>query len=475
MKIKIFKYSIFIFLILIIVYFLSTLLIGSKNLSYIKNLLSNEQKYVIKKYFFPYNTISKLEEDLEKSQNLNEEKIKFLNILSKAVFNFPPEQAAKAELEFKKSNNDINLEKLPIQKKLGNKLIKFRIENGFYAGIKNNIPGSGYIDFHNENLFILSSRGILAYSSDIENKAKLIQIENNINNFIGMDQFKKSLSFSIKDLLIKDDKIFISFTEEMKEDCWNTSIIYADINYQKITFKNFFSPSKCIYSNNNLDNEFEPHQSGGRIIDFNENNILFSLGEYRSRYLAQDKNSVNGNIIKINIDTKNYENVSIGHRNPQGLYFDKLNNFILETEHGPMGGDEINLINLNSLNENLPNFGWPISSKGEHYGGKQAINDKKYEKYPLYKSHKKYGFNEPLISFVPSIGISEISKIKNKNYVVSSLKDKSLYFFELNENNKLINLKKVKIYERIRDLLVKKNKIYLFLEDSPSIAILSDF
>ena len=98
MKIKIFKYSIFIFLILIIVYFLSTLLIGSKNLSYIKNLLSNEQKYVIKKYFFPYNTISKLEEDLEKSQNLNEEKIKFLNILSKAVFNFPPEQAAKAEL-----------------------------------------------------------------------------------------------------------------------------------------------------------------------------------------------------------------------------------------------------------------------------------------------------------------------------------------------------------------------------------------
>ena len=321
----------------------------------------------------------------------------------------------------------------------------------------------------------MSSRGILAYSSDIENKAKLIQIENNINNFIGMDQFKKSLSFSIKDLLIKDDKIFISFTEEMKEDCWNTSIIYADINYQKIIFKNFFSPSKCIYSNNNLDNEFEPHQSGGRIIDFNENNILFSLGEYRSRYLAQDKNSVNGNIIKINIDTKNYENVSIGHRNPQGLYFDKLNNFILETEHGPMGGDEINLINLNSLNENLPNFGWPISSKGEHYGGKQAINDKKYEKYPLYKSHKKYGFNEPLISFVPSIGISEISKIKNKNYVVSSLKDKSLYFFELNENNKLINLKKVKIYERIRDLLVKKNKIYLFLEDSPSIAILSDF
>ena len=39
-----------------------------------------------------------------------------------------------------------------------------------------------------------------------------------------------------------------------------------------------------------------------------------------------------------------YEFISIGHRNPQGLNFDKENNFILETEHGPQGGDEINLI-----------------------------------------------------------------------------------------------------------------------------------
>ncbi len=34
----------------------------------------------------------------------------------------------------------------------------------------------------------------------------------------------------------------------------------------------------------------------------------------------------------------------MGHRNPQGLYVNKENNFILETEHGPKGGDEINLI-----------------------------------------------------------------------------------------------------------------------------------
>ncbi len=61
----------------------------------------------------------------------------------------------------------------------------------------------------------------------------------------------------------------------------------------------------------------------------------------------------------------------MGHRNPQGLFYDKANNFfLLEAEHGPEGGDEINLI---QLNENItPNYGWAISSYGEHYGGKKS-------------------------------------------------------------------------------------------------------
>ena len=81
----------------------------------------------------------------------------------------------------------------------------------------------------------------------------------------------------------------------------------------------------------------------------------------------------------------------MGHRNPQGLYFDIENNFILETEHGPKGGDEINLIEVDRGNENkIQNFGWAISSAGEHYRGKIEAN-KKYEKYPLYKSHLEHG------------------------------------------------------------------------------------
>ena len=163
----------------------------------------------------------------------------------------------------------------------------------------------------------------------------------------------------------------------------------------------------------------------------------------------------------------------MGHRNPQGLYYDKENNFLIETEHGPQGGDEINLIQVDRLNKNkIPNYGWAIVSAGEHYGGKISRNKEKYEKYPLFKSHSEYGFVEPLKSFVPSIGISEITKIKNNKYVVSSLKDKSLYFFELNENQEIINIKRVEVFERVRDLKFKDDKLYFFLEDTPSIGII---
>ena len=78
--------------------------------------------------------------------------------------------------------------------------------------------------------------------------------------------------------------------------------------------------------------------------------------------------------------SKKIKTVSLGHRNPQGLYFDKKNNFILETEHGPAGGDEINLIETDNINKDkIQNFGWAISSAGEHYGAKSETNKIKYK------------------------------------------------------------------------------------------------
>ena len=51
-----------------------------------------------------------------------------------------------------------------------------------------------------------------------------------------MKNILKNLS-SVKDLKIIKNKIYISFTNELKEDCWNTSIIVADLNFEEVNFK----------------------------------------------------------------------------------------------------------------------------------------------------------------------------------------------------------------------------------------------
>ena len=50
------------------------------------------------------------------------------------------------------------------------------------------------------------------------------------------------------------------------------------------------------------------------------------------------------------------------------------------------------------------------------------------------------------------------------------MKDKSLYFFELNEQKQIINLDRVEVFERVRDMRLNNNQLYLFLEDTASFA-----
>ena len=223
----------------------------------------------------------------------------------------------------------------------------------------------------------------------------------------------------------------------------------------------------------------------------NNNIMYFSTGEYLDRSKAQSMSSVFGKILKLNLnqtDIKNYEIVSLGHRNPQGLYYDEVNNFIISTEHGPQGGDEVN-INFNLDKKDKPNFGWPISSYGEHYNFKERDdNSLAYKLAPLYKSHEKYGFIEPIKYFTPSIGISQIIKIcqqkilkKMRIYSFLVLLEKILrketclcIYIKFDKKNKTItSIIFFPIGNRVRDITALDNNIILLtLETSGTIGIL---
>ena len=357
--------------------------------------------------------------------------------------------------------------------------------------------GNTYLDYNGDKLFLATANGIFSFinfEEILSKNSKLTVIPSNIKSLIKNEKFYGRTAYGIKDLLIHKNKFYISYTNELKENCYNTSILVSDVNTSELVFKKIFVPKVCVKSENKF-NEYSPHQSGGRIVPYGKNKLLFSVGEYRFRDHAQNKNVVFGKIISIDTIKKNYDIVSMGHRNPQGLFYDKNENIIFFTEHGPSGGDEIN-ININPDNK-IKNFGWAISSYGEHYkyggiGNHAGYNEKerdnpKYKKWPLHKSHKKYGFIEPIKYFTPSIAISEIvlvspkfNGIKKKQIFVGSMGssieegDLSLHYFLLDDQFKIIEHEILKIKERIRDIIYieKLNKIFLFLESSASIGIL---
>ena len=353
------------------------------------------------------------------------------------------------------------------------KLNFYKSNNQLVRGINNFFPGSGYLDLYENKLFLISATGLIGYSNNLyEDSIIFNQINNNINDFLSLDEINKGNWFSVKDLLVVNNNIYVSFTNEQKNNCWNTSVIVAKLNFEYLKFSNFFEPKYCVKSKNNYDKEFNAHQSGGKLFKYDDDNIILTMGDYRLRKLAQDINSTFGKILKLNSKSKRYEILSLGHRNPQGLYYDLDKDYIISTEHGPHGGDEINL-NLNT--KIVKNFGWAISSYGEHYGGKESHENKnKYKKYPLHKSHKDYNFIEPIKYFVPSIGISQLVQIKQNKFLLSSLKDESIYTFALNEKNELTEFKRIEIGERIRDMVYdsEKKEVLLFLENTASIGIL---
>jgi|MDSW01.1.fsa_nt_gb hypothetical protein len=450
-------------IILLSIYFLSNVLIESKKFDKLKKSISIENRYKIKKYFFPY----KLIRDNENRINLLNKEIKKFNDYSKVYLIH--------ELNIKKNLDDLKFNLISSKNiKFWDKEFNMNIYKNnlqLMHGINNIFPGSAYLDLYNDALYVVSSTGIIGKSTILsEDKILFKQIKNNISDFINIKQFQKDNWFSIKDLLVVNNKIYISYSDELYNDCWATSLLEGTLDKEYIYFERVFRSNQCAHISENPDKEFNAHQSGGRIINLDNLNLLFSHGDYRQRQLSQDLSSVFGKILKINLLNKNYKIISMGHRNPQGLLFDENKNIILSTEHGPQGGDEINLIPNNFAKIN--NYGWPISSYGEHYKGRVEENNLKYKKYPLLKSHSDHGFIEPLKYFTPSIGISEIIKFGLNDYFVTSLKDKSIYVFNL-ENEIIKNLERIEIGERVRDAIYKNNKAYLFLEDSASIAIIN--
>jgi glucose/arabinose dehydrogenase len=155
------------------------------------------------------------------------------------------------------------------------------------------------------------------------------------------------------------------------------------------------------------------HHYGSRM-DFGKDGLLyFSVGERGNE--KENPQSLNNALGKIHRITKDGEIpkdnpfynqkdaqqsiYSYGHRNPQGLAFNPFTNELWSHEHGPRGGDEIN------IHKKGANYGWPVVSYGINYNGK-IITD----------LTTKPGIEEPMHYWIPSIAPSGMAFVNSKIY-----------------------------------------------------------
>ncbi len=212
------------------------------------------------------------------------------------------------------------------------------------------------------------------------------------------------------------------------------------------------------------------HHYGSRIAFDNKGYLFFSVGE-RGREQVNPQNTKNdlGKIHRLMDDGKipsdnpfvgssngNESIWSYGHRNPQGLIFDPANGEMYDTEHGPRGGDELNLIKKGA------NYGWPVISYGINYDGTVLTPNSKQE-----------GMEQPETYWIPSIAPCGLAYITSDKYPAwqGNIMAGSLRFNYLNrivmKDNKVADQEKVLInVGRLRSVIQGSDGyIYIGIEN----------
>lgn len=218
----------------------------------------------------------------------------------------------------------------------------------------------------------------------------------------------------------------------------NTAIMRAKLQGNRLTNQ------KVVYKAE--PNTGRGQHFGGRLVFDDQGYLYFSVGDRGDR----DTNPQNitrdcGKIYRINddgsipsdnpfVDTSGAKKAiwSYGHRNPQGLVKNPTTGEIWEHEHGPRGGDELNIIKKGK------NFGWPVITYGINYSGTKITDEK-----------SRPGMEQPQYYWVPSIAPSGMDFVSSDTYpewkgnlLVGSLAFQYLERLEL-ENNKVVYREKL--------------------------------
>ena len=216
----------------------------------------------------------------------------------------------------------------------------------------------------------------------------------------------------------------------------------------------------------------------GSRIAFDDTHLYFSIGDRGNRPNGQNLETHAGSILRLNVDGSvpqdnpfvdvegaRNEIWSYGHRNPQGLVWDGVNQRLWSIEHGPRGGDELNLI------ERGANYGWPIISYGKEYASFRSVGE---------GTHKE-GMEQPKKFYIPSIAPGSLIQYTSEAFpewqgdlFAGALKLRHINRIELDQEGNTIAEERLMedLNERIRALLQSPEGWIYFSTDSGNIYVI---
>jgi len=225
-------------------------------------------------------------------------------------------------------------------------------------------------------------------------------------------------------------------------------------------------------------NTGNPH-FGSKLAFGGDGSLYMTVGERGDRQRAQNTAIHGGKVLRLTEDGKaapdnpfagkagyKPEIFTYGNRNPQGLAIHPNTGAVWANEHGPQGGDELNILEAGK------NYGWPVASYGREYGPNGAL----VSRHPWQE-----GIEEPLLTWLPSIGISGMifytgDKFPQwKNHVfVGGLSGLALHRLAFNESGGLIGREALltEVRQRIRDVRQGPDGNIYVAADSPQGGIL---
>ena len=368
------------------------------------------------------------------------------------------------------------LVKTPEHKILETALLPLRVTTDRVSERVEMLLGGGAIELVGEKILIMDRLGkIFIYKDGDVTKNKFPDLPMHINDFSKSSRFPlREETLRAHDLIFDTTQYFLYVSYDSYEKTSGTMRFeISRIPLSKSTTQ-AIGVWELIYQSSPIPlTDYYSGRAAGGKMSIHGRNLYFSIGDYNldritsssADIAAQNIKSPFGKIYKYNLTLNSLTLLSIGHRVPQGLAVTSSGH-ILETEHGPRGGDELNLIQKGK------NYGWPYLTYGTSYASYRRWSTE----VALDPTALKEKTTEPVFAWVPSIAVTSLFESNrfnqrwNGNIIVGSLKAQSLFRLKYIDG-RVIFSEPIWIGHRIRDLVEQQGCIIAWSDDGSLIFI----